>query len=112
MTGLEIVSQQFGMWDQTHSASGAEPNVDEVDLETPRALDQVLVEEGDLVKDGSAPVLAFNCVVFVCHRPRYMDTLLGIEESVQDKGKCCASKGDRKDEKRVVRESLSPAHAS
>jgi hypothetical protein len=97
------------MWDQTHSASGAEPNVDEVDLETPRALDQVLVEEGDLVKDGSAPVLAFNRVVFVCHRPRCMDALLGIEKNVQDSDKCCASTGDRKDEKR---ESVSPAHAS
>jgi hypothetical protein len=97
------------MWDQTHSASGAEPNVDEVDLETPRALDQVLVEEGDLVKDGSAPVFAFNRVVFVCHRPRCMDTLLGIEESVQDSDKRRASARDRKEEKR---ESVSPAHAS
>jgi hypothetical protein len=42
--GLEIVSRQFSVWNQSHSASGAESNVDEVDLETPRALDKVLVE--------------------------------------------------------------------
>ena len=109
---VKIVPRQFGTRDQTHPTPRAEPNVDEVDLETPGALDEVLVEQGDRVKDRSAPVLATKCVVFACDRPSCMGKLLGIENSVQDKGKCCASTGDRKDEKRVVCESLSPAHAS